>query len=188
MKKKRRTGHTRTHLFSMVENTNILYVYPNLPLVMSILLKVKYLTNLYHSPIVKQLIELDMTPLAQTAACQNLPLAGQVSHFIKNWEVITQDLWVLNCVNGYTISLRSKPHQHAPPKELHFSKEDTLNLTKELQNMVDKNAISRVCKRREGFLSQLFMVPKKRWGPKAHHQPEEAQLLCTNRALQDGGH
>ena len=32
------------------------------------------------------------------------------------------------------------------------------------------------------------MVPKKRWGPKVHHQPEEAQFLCTNRALQDGGH
>ena len=88
--------HKRTHSLSMAENTNILYVYPNLPLVMSILLKEKYLTNLYDSPIVKQRIELGMTPLAQTAACQNLPLAGRVSHFIKNWEIITQDPWVLN--------------------------------------------------------------------------------------------
>ena len=70
----------------MVESTNILYVYPNLPLVMSILLIKEYLTNLYLSPIVKQLIEFG-TPLTQTGACQNLPLAGQVSYFIKNWEL-----------------------------------------------------------------------------------------------------
>ena len=30
--------------------------------------------------------------------------------------------------------------------------------------MVDKNAISRVCQKQEGFLSQLFMVPKKDGG------------------------
>ena len=29
---------------------------------------------------------------------------------------------------------------------------------------------------------------KERWGPEANHQPEEAQLLCTNTALQDEGH
>ena len=33
-----------------------------------------------------------------------------------------------------------------------------------------------------------FHGSKERWGPKAHHQPEKAQLLCTNRALQNGGH
>ena len=100
-----------------------------------------------------------MSPLAQTAACQNLPLAGGVSHFIKNWEIISQDAWVLNCVKGYTINLLSKP-----PKELNFSKEETLNLSKEVQNMVDKNAISRVYKEQEGFQSQLFVVRKKDGG------------------------
>ena len=130
MKKKRRTGHSSTQLSSMVESTSILHVYPNLPLVMSILLKEKYLTNLSHSLIIKQLIELGMSPLARTAAFQNLPLAGRVSHFIKNWEIITQDPWVLNCVKDYTINLLRKPHQLAPPKELNFSKEETLNLSR----------------------------------------------------------
>ena len=97
-----------------------------------------------------------ISPLAQTAACQNLPLAGGVSHFIKNWEIISQDTWVLNCVIGYTINLLSKP-----PKELKFSKEETLNLSKEVQNMVDKNSIPRVYKEQEGFQSQLFVVRKK---------------------------
>ena len=41
--------------------------------------------------------------------------------------------------------------------------------------------------------TRRFPIPtlhgfEKRWGPKAHHQPEEAQLLCANRTLQDGGH
>ena len=83
-----------------------------------------------------------MSPLAPTAACQNLPLAGGVSHFIKNWEIISQDAWVLNCVRGYTINLLTKP-----PKEIMFSKEETRNLSKEVQKMVDKNAISRVYNR-----------------------------------------
>ena len=30
--------------------------------------------------------------------------------------------------------------------------------------MVEKNAISRVCKKQEGFQSQLFMMPKKDGG------------------------
>ena len=68
--------------------------------------------NIYHSLIIKQLIELGMSPLAQTAAFQNLPLAGRVSHFIKNWEIITQDPWVLNCVKGYTCN---KPTEQASP-------------------------------------------------------------------------
>ena len=59
----------------MVENTSILYVYPNLPNFMSILLNEKYLTNLYYSLIIKQLIELGISSLAQTAACQNLLLS-----------------------------------------------------------------------------------------------------------------
>ena len=107
-----------------------------------------------------------MSPLAQTAACQNLPLAGRVSHFIKNWEIITQDSWVLNCVKDYTINLLSKPHQLAPPKELNFSKEETLNLSKEVQIMVDKNAISRVCTKTGRFPITTVHGSKERWGPK----------------------
>ena len=94
-----------------------------------------------------------MSSLPQTAACQDLLLAGWVFHLIKNWEIITQDPWVLNCVKGYTINLLSKPHQLAPPKELNFLKEETLNLSDEVQSMVDENAISRVCKEQEGFQS-----------------------------------
>ena len=97
-----------------------------------------------------------MSLLAQRAACQSLPLAGGVSHFIKNWEIISQEGWVPNCARGYTINLLSKP-----PKELKFSKEESLNLSKEVQNMVDKNAISRVYKEQEGFQSQLFVVARK---------------------------
>ena len=86
-------------------------------------------------------------------------LARGVSHLSRIGEIISQDAWVLNCVRGYTINLLSKP-----PKELNFSKEETLNLSKEVQNMVEKNAISRVYKEQEGFQSQLFVVRKKDGG------------------------
>ena len=96
--KKKRTGHTRTHSSSMVENTSTYSV------------------------------------------CSSEPTP---------------------CHVNLTQNLLSKPHQLAPPKELNFTKEEN---SKPFQNMVEKNAISRVCKKQEGFQSQLFMMPKKDGG------------------------
>ena len=129
-----------------------------------------------------------MSSLAQTAACQDLLLAGCVSHLIKKWEIITQDPWVLNCIKGYTINLLSKPHQLAPPKELNFSKEETLNLSNEVQSMVEKNAISRVCKKKLEVSNHNCSRFQRRMGTKGPSSTWKSSTLCANRALQGGGH
>ena len=69
----------------------IAHVYPSLPLVLPILSKEKFLKNIAASTIVKQLNVLEIQDIAHRNACQNLPLAGRISHFIYNWEVITKD-------------------------------------------------------------------------------------------------
>ena len=42
-------------------------------------------------------------------------LAGKLRLFAPNWQVITKDLWVMNCVQGYTIDWVGQPHQTHPP-------------------------------------------------------------------------
>ena len=69
----------------------IAHVFPSLPLVLPILSKEKFLKNIAESTIVKQLNVLEIQDIAHRNACQNLPLAGRISHFIYNWEVITKD-------------------------------------------------------------------------------------------------
>ena len=97
----------------------------------------------YHSLIIKQLIELGMSSLAQTAAC----------HFIKELgNNYTRPLGPQLCKR-----IHNKPTEQASPtcpsQGAKHLEEETLNLSKEVQNMVDENAISRVCKEQEGFQS-----------------------------------
>ena len=73
-----------------------------------------------------------------------------------------------------------------PPKELSFLKEEILNLTKEVQNMVDKNAISRACKKQEGFQSQLFMVPKKDGGQRPINLKKFNSFVQTEHFKMEG--
>ena len=133
---------------------------------LSILSKEKFLKNIAASTIVKQLNVLGIQYIAHRNACQNLPLAGRISHFIYNWEVITKDAWVLNTVQGYEVDLTAQPYQCLPPKELSFNKEEAKALSTEVEKMLSKNAISLVQGQSPGFYSQLFIVPKKDVGVK----------------------
>ena len=86
--------------------------------------------------------------------------------FLNNWKVITQDQWVINCVQGYTLDLIQYPHQQQTPKELVFPQKETQSLSEEVQAMLHKQAITVVPKEQaaKGFHSQLFSVPKKYGG------------------------
>ena len=55
--------------------------------------------------------------------------AEKVKHFLRNWQTITSDQWVLNCVKGYEIDWVAQPSQTQMPRELVFSKTSTLPLT-----------------------------------------------------------
>ena len=61
--------------------------------------------------------------------------------------------------------LHNKPTEKASPtcpsQGAKLLKRGNSEPLQEVQNMVEKNTISRVCKEQEGFRSQLFMVPKK---------------------------
>ena len=77
---------------------------------------------------------------------------------------VCNDQWVLNAIQGYQIDWTS--HQHQPACH-HFSKDETESLESEIQTMLEKGAISPVENHRDGFLSTIFIVPKKDGG----HRP-----------------
>ena len=59
-------------------------------------------------PIVKSLF--DNLGLCSVEA-NNLPIAGRLQYLGKNWQVVTNDTWVLAAISGYCIPFTSIPHQ-----------------------------------------------------------------------------
>ena len=105
--------------------------------------------------------------IAPSLARNQLPLAGRIAHFIRNWEVVTNDAWVLNAVKGYELELSSTPYQCLQPKELTFGEEEMATISMEIEKMKQKGAICLADNDHAGFYSHLFIVPKKDGG----HRP-----------------
>ena len=90
--------------------------------------------------------------------------AGQIKHFIHNWALITQDPWVLQSVQGFCLLLTMTPTQMAAPAEMAFSMEQQSLISVEIQMLIQKGAVSLQEPHQVGFVSQLFLVPKKDGG------------------------
>lgn len=93
--------------------------------------------------------------------------AGRLALFTDNWQIICLDPRILNAIQGYQIEWLNQPHQVSAPLSHHFSKEESESLNVEIQYMLTKGAISPVVNHQEGFLSSIFLTPKKDGG----HRP-----------------
>ena len=67
-------------------------------------------------------------------------------------------------IQGYELNLNCHPNQPRLPAELKFPQAVIKALTQEVQEMVNKQAVSQIPgeQTNKGFISQLFSVPKKR--------------------------
>lgn len=122
-------------------------------------------TNLTHFPQINALWE--KFGLRHVSSNQ-LPLAGRLKYFVKNWELVTNDPWVLQAVSGYQICFSNLPFQKTIPAMM-VSVEDQEVINKEVEELIEKQAIQYVPPQQHstGFLSTLFVVPKKGGG----HRP-----------------
>ena len=90
--------------------------------------------------------------------------------FQRNWQATTSDQWVLNSKQGYEIDWVVRPSQTRRPRELVFPKAEADCLSKEIECLLQKEAISQIClpsnemTSEQGFIFQLFAVPKKDGG------------------------
>ena len=75
-----------------------------------------------------------------------------------------QDQWVLEMVRGFRIPFVSDPRQRQQPRQLCLSKEGEALLEVEIQEMLEKGAIQESRTKGRGFVSNVFLVPKKDGG------------------------
>jgi len=76
-------------------------------------------------------IKIQECMLVNHIACQSVghlyipraPLAGRLIQYLQNWQIITQDRWVLNTVQDYQIEMISEPWQVSLPTAPHLSTE-----------------------------------------------------------------
>ena len=126
--------------------------------------------------IVNQLMGLGIVPLATEIAKHSLPLAGRLQHFKSNWARITQDPWVLKAIQGYRVPFSGQPYQTYPPRALTHSQAEEALMQQEIGNMLEKHAIEETTPSGHGFLSTIFLVPKKDGG-----QRPVINLKCLNK-------
>lgn len=101
-----------------------------------------------------------------------IKVGGRLALFVLRWKEITQDQWVLETVEGYRIDFVETPAQVKPPSLLRFSKEMEELVTEEIQALLEKGAIERARRVKGGFISNIFLVEKKREGHEASDQFE----------------
>lgn len=95
------------------------------------------------------------------------PVGGRISQYLRNWQAITSDRWVLNIVkSGHTLEFQHQPPSQ-PPRATEFKHLHLLRL--EADQLLLKGAIEMVplSKRGKGFYSRFFLVQKivEKWRP-----------------------
>ena len=90
--------------------------------------------------------------------------AGQIQFFTHNWAQITQDPWVLQTIKGLRHPFTAIPVQEVALAEMCFPTEQEELISAEVQTLVRKGTICLLKDHQVGFVSQLFLVPKKDGG------------------------
>ena len=87
--------------------------------------------------------------------------AGTLQNKIHEWRKLTNDQWILDTVKGYSIEFWRKPFQNLPPSVTDFGKIQNKIVDQEIENLLQKEAISECEHENDEFLSNIFLVKKK---------------------------
>ena len=88
-------------------------------------------------------------------------MAGRIQKFLANWKIITNDPVILGIVKGWEIPLLDVPFQQKTPHgvQMNYLEEKATDL--EIESMLTKGAIREAIPKRDQFLSNIFVTPKK---------------------------
>lgn len=95
--------------------------------------------------------------------CPSLPVGGRLLMFVKEWEKITEDNWVLSVLKeGLTFQFKTIP-ENTGIKHTVINAMNQNFFTEEVRKLKEKSAIEMVppVERQLGFYSTLFLVTKK---------------------------
>ena len=113
---------------------------------------------LFANPQIQNIFDSD-----KIAKFPQIPVGGRLMFFIKAWEKITDDQWVLSTIqNGLKLEFVQSP-PWLGIKETRCNAQAMSVLLEEVQSLLQKRAIEIVPRDQaeEGFYSTLFVVPKK---------------------------
>ena len=96
-----------------------------------------------------------------TEEIPNVPLAGRLSQFVKQWKKITRDQEVSSIVKGYQIPFTNLLVQEKPPDTIKMSEQQSLLVDQGETELLEKGAIQKAEAAQEEFLSNLFLVGNK---------------------------
>ena len=92
---------------------------------------------------------------------RDIILGGRLKEFRKDWENLTSDKFVLECIEGCKIEFTSRPYQVNIPSVLRFNKEETDALYKMIDEM-ERDKIIEKCDLEYGdYVSNVFLREKK---------------------------
>ena len=93
-----------------------------------------------------------------------VPLARRIVHFLGSWEKLTKDQNTLQIVKGYQIPFLCRPKQRREPKEINFLMQEKETISLEVENLLKKGTVEKVCPKKDQFLSNIFIAKKKDGG------------------------
>jgi len=82
--------------------------------------------------------------------------AGRLSQYVRNWEQLTEDWWVLQAVSGYKLELAQTPWQAKPAPKIQCSIEERTKILMEIKELLAKGAIMEATLSAKSFVSQIF--------------------------------
>ena len=95
---------------------------------------------------------------------QDQPVGGILQSHLHAWCQITDNPWVLQCIQGYHLEFGEVlPPDNCPCNLPRLTQEQSQILDQEIQNLLQKNAIESTVSTK-GFFSSMFTVPKKDGG------------------------
>lgn len=94
------------------------------------------------------------------------PIAGRLSFFGDAWSRLSADSWILSTVmDGYHIEMVDLPLQEKIPTGCIMSQDMEAVCDQEIKLLLQKSAIVRIASdKTDGFISNLFVIPKKSGG------------------------
>ena len=74
---------------------------------------------------------------------ETMPM-GRLQLFLPNWQIITQDLWVLVNVRGHKLEFTEVPSQREAPPEPRLASELATSMAEEMSKLLAKVAVTAV--------------------------------------------
>ena len=91
-------------------------------------------------------------------------VAGRLRFFLKFWETVTSDIYILNIISGLEIPFESLPVQGNFPPEIRCSASEKESIDQEVEKFLNKGIIHEVVPCEGQYISQIFPRPKKNGG------------------------